>query len=69
MYVCVCMNVCAQMADHSDVLRKIRRRPGVSYPVLTPNDKGFYSAVEAGATGEFYRCVCVCVCVCALIVC
>ncbi|MDP7438111.1 MAG: hydroxymethylglutaryl-CoA lyase, partial [SAR324 cluster bacterium] len=28
----------------------IERRPGVSYPVLTPNMKGFEKAVEAGAT-------------------
>jgi hydroxymethylglutaryl-CoA lyase len=39
-----------QMGDNSEVLRGIRRRPGVSYPVLTPNLKGFDAAVEAGAT-------------------
>jgi hydroxymethylglutaryl-CoA lyase len=38
-----------QMADASEVLRGIRRKAGVSYPVLTPNLKGFDSAVEAGA--------------------
>ncbi|MFV8833543.1 hydroxymethylglutaryl-CoA lyase [Aquisalimonas sp.] len=38
-----------QMADHADVLRSIRRRPGVNYPVLTPNMKGFEAAAEAGA--------------------
>jgi isopropylmalate/homocitrate/citramalate synthase len=37
-----------QMADSADVLKGIRRRPGVSYPVLVPNMKGFESAVEAG---------------------
>jgi len=32
------------------VLERIRRRPGVSYPVLTPNLKGFEAARAAGAT-------------------
>ena len=39
-----------QMADHTEVLERIRRKPGVSYPVLTPNLKGFESACAAGAT-------------------
>jgi len=39
-----------QMADHSEVLEGIRRKPGVSYPVLTPNLKGFEAALAAGAT-------------------
>jgi hydroxymethylglutaryl-CoA lyase len=39
-----------QMADHTEVLERIRRKPGVSYPVLTPNLKGFESAKAAGAT-------------------
>jgi hydroxymethylglutaryl-CoA lyase len=39
-----------QMADHTEVLAGIRRRPGVSYPVLTPNLKGFEAARAAGAT-------------------
>ena len=39
-----------QMADHTEVLEHIRRRPGVSYPVLTPNLKGFEAARAAGAT-------------------
>jgi isopropylmalate/homocitrate/citramalate synthase len=38
-----------QMADHSEVLERIRRKPGVDYPVLTPNLKGFESARAAGA--------------------
>ena len=38
-----------QMADASEVLRGIRRKDGVAYPVLTPNLKGFDGAVEAGA--------------------
>jgi len=39
-----------QMADHTEVLERIRRKPGVSYPVLTPNLKGYESAKAAGAT-------------------
>src|SRR5579875_1632688 len=38
-----------QMADHAEVLRGLRRVPGVTYPVLTPNLKGFEAAVAAGA--------------------
>ena len=42
-----------QMADNAEVLRAVlsssRRRPEVSYPVLTPNLKGFDAAIEAGA--------------------
>jgi len=39
-----------QMADHTEVLEGIHRKPGVSYPVLTPNLKGFQAAHAAGAT-------------------
>jgi hydroxymethylglutaryl-CoA lyase len=39
-----------QMADQVDVMRGLRRRPGVSYPVLTPNMKGFEAALAEGAT-------------------
>jgi hydroxymethylglutaryl-CoA lyase len=39
-----------QMADHTEVLERIRRKPGVDYPVLTPNLKGFEAARLAGAT-------------------
>lgn len=39
-----------QMGDNSTVLSRIRKRDGVSYPVLTPNLKGFEDAVAAGAT-------------------
>src|SRR5213080_4639061 len=39
-----------QMADHAEVLARIHRRPGISYPVLTPNLKGFEAARAAGAT-------------------
>src|SRR5262245_36060536 len=38
-----------QMADHAEVLRTIRRKPGVSYPVLVPNMQGFEAAAAAGA--------------------
>ena len=40
-----------QMADAADVMARIRRRPGVGYPVLMPNMKGF----EARAGGEGRR--------------
>jgi hydroxymethylglutaryl-CoA lyase len=39
-----------QMADHTEVLERIRRKPGVDYPVLAPNLRGFESARAAGAT-------------------
>ncbi|MBK8209697.1 MAG: hydroxymethylglutaryl-CoA lyase [Rhodospirillales bacterium] len=38
-----------QMSDHDAVLRGIERWPGVSYPVLVPNIRGFEAAVMAGA--------------------
>lgn len=38
-----------QMADSSELMRRIRRRPGVTYSVLTPNMQGFEAAVEAKA--------------------
>jgi isopropylmalate/homocitrate/citramalate synthase len=38
-----------QMADTADVLSRITRAPGVSYPVLVPNLKGFEAARAAGA--------------------
>jgi hydroxymethylglutaryl-CoA lyase len=38
-----------QMADHDAVLRGVKRRLGVAYPVLTPNLKGFKAALAAGA--------------------
>ncbi|XP_068205003.1 hydroxymethylglutaryl-CoA lyase, mitochondrial-like isoform X1 [Palaemon carinicauda] len=34
-----------QMADHTEVMKGIQRVSGVSYPVLTPNLKGFQAAV------------------------
>ncbi len=38
-----------QMADSAEVLAGIARQPGVSYPVLVPNMKGFEAALRAGA--------------------
>ncbi|MEZ5582249.1 MAG: hydroxymethylglutaryl-CoA lyase [Candidatus Competibacteraceae bacterium] len=38
-----------QMGDNSAVMTGIQRRPGVSYPVLTPNLKGFEAALAVGA--------------------
>ncbi|MDX6748822.1 hydroxymethylglutaryl-CoA lyase [Geminicoccaceae bacterium 1502E] len=37
-----------QMADTGEVLRRIRQRPGVRYPVLVPNLKGLERAQAAG---------------------
>lgn len=38
-----------QLADAADVFARIRKRPGVRYPVLTPNVKGLERAKAAGA--------------------
>ncbi|MCA8894416.1 MAG: hydroxymethylglutaryl-CoA lyase, partial [Amphiplicatus sp.] len=38
-----------QMAGTTEVMAAIRRKPGVSYPVLTPNMKGYEGAREAKA--------------------
>jgi len=38
-----------QMADNAAVMAGIRRKPGVAYPVLVPNLKGFEAALAAGA--------------------
>ena len=38
-----------QMADSGEVLAALKPRDGVSYPVLTPNIKGFEGALAAGA--------------------
>jgi hydroxymethylglutaryl-CoA lyase len=38
-----------QMADAAEVMARIRRKPGVHYPVLTPNMKGFEAALAAKA--------------------
>jgi len=41
-----------QMADTAEVLAGIRRKPGVSYPVLVPNMKGFEAAAAAVGVEE-----------------
>ncbi|MDN3576100.1 hydroxymethylglutaryl-CoA lyase [Chitinimonas viridis] len=38
-----------QMADHTEVMRGLKRRPGVRYPVLVPNMQGYEAARAAGA--------------------
>ena len=38
-----------QMADAAEVMARIRRKPGVRYPVLTPNMKGFAAALASKA--------------------
>ena len=38
-----------QMADNAAVMSGIRKKPGVAYPVLVPNLKGFEAALAAGA--------------------
>ncbi len=38
-----------QMGDAAEVMAGLPRRPGVSYPVLVPNLKGFEQALAAGA--------------------
>ncbi|MDY0014547.1 MAG: hydroxymethylglutaryl-CoA lyase [Rhodocyclaceae bacterium] len=38
-----------QMGDNAEVMATIERLPGVDYPVLTPNFKGFEAALAAGA--------------------
>jgi hydroxymethylglutaryl-CoA lyase len=39
-----------QMADTAEVMARIRRKPGVAYPVLVPNMKGLEAAIAANAT-------------------
>jgi len=38
-----------QMSDNAQVMAGIKRKPGVSYPVLVPNMKGLEAALAAGA--------------------
>ncbi|MEX0693696.1 MAG: hydroxymethylglutaryl-CoA lyase [Rhodospirillales bacterium] len=38
-----------QMADTAELMQRIVRKPGVSYPVLVPNMKGYAAAKAAGA--------------------
>ena len=39
-----------QMADTAEVLKRIRRVDGVSYPVLVPNTKGMEAAIASGVS-------------------
>ncbi|NDK37579.1 hydroxymethylglutaryl-CoA lyase [Pseudoxanthomonas gei] len=38
-----------QLADAAEVFSAIERKPGVSYPVLVPNEKGYERALAVGA--------------------
>ena len=38
-----------QLADAAEVFAAIDRKPGISYPVLVPNEKGYERALEVGA--------------------
>ncbi|RYZ73559.1 MAG: hydroxymethylglutaryl-CoA lyase [Lysobacteraceae bacterium] len=38
-----------QLADAAEVFAAIERRPGISYPVLVPNEQGYERALQAGA--------------------
>lgn len=40
--------VVPQLADAGDVMRAIHRRPGVRFPALVPNERGYDRAREAG---------------------
>ncbi|MGQ5524305.1 hydroxymethylglutaryl-CoA lyase [Chitinimonas sp. PSY-7] len=37
-----------QMADHSEVMRGLKRRPGIRYPALVPNMQGYEAAKATG---------------------
>src|SRR5688572_8626308 len=37
-----------QLADADELMRGLSRRPGVRYPVLVPNERGYDRAVAAG---------------------
>jgi hydroxymethylglutaryl-CoA lyase len=38
-----------QLADADALMKRLRRRPGVRYPVLVPNERGLERALAAGA--------------------
>src|SRR5690606_29841422 len=38
-----------QLADAAEVFAGIQRRPGISYPVLVPNEQGYERALAVGA--------------------
>jgi hydroxymethylglutaryl-CoA lyase len=39
-----------QLADADELMAALQRRPGIRYPVLVPNERGFERAMAAGAT-------------------
>ena len=39
-----------QLSDAEDLMRQLKRRAGVRYPVLVPNEKGLDRALSVGAT-------------------
>ncbi len=39
-----------QLADAEELLRALKRRPGVRYPVLVPNERGLERALTVGVT-------------------
>ena len=41
------------MADQVEVMQGIHKKPGVNYPVLTPNLKGFQAAVSTAPHNSF----------------
>src|SRR3954447_16033592 len=38
-----------QLADAEELMKRLKRRSGVRYPVLVPNEKGLERALSAGA--------------------
>lgn len=38
-----------QLADAEELMRRLKRRPGVRYPVLVPNERGLERALAVGA--------------------
>lgn len=38
-----------QLADAEEVFKGIKKKPGIAYPVLVPNEKGMQRALDAGA--------------------
>lgn len=45
----VSLRAIPQLADADEVFRRVRKRPGVHYPVLVPNERGMDRAEAAGA--------------------
>lgn len=44
----VSLTAVPQLADADEVMRRLRRKPGVRYPVLVPNERGLDRALAAG---------------------